>query len=68
MAAIFRNDLRGSVTLPNIARNKSLGASGSRRSDDFTPHLHGRCPEGSMRSCRGEMALDVEDVIGGCVG
>jgi hypothetical protein len=23
----------------------------SRRSDDFTPRLHGRCPEGSVRSC-----------------
>ena len=42
---------RGSVTLPNIARNKSPGTSGSRRSDDFTPCLHGRCPEGSVRSC-----------------
>ncbi len=41
----------GSVTLPNIARNKSPGTSGSRRSDDFTPCLHGRCPEGSVRSC-----------------
>ena len=36
----------GSVTLPNRARNKSPGTSGSRRSDDFTPRLHGRCPEG----------------------
>ena len=42
---------RGSVTLPSIARNKSPGTSGSRRSDDFTPCLHGRCPEGSVRSC-----------------
>jgi hypothetical protein len=41
----------GLVTLPNIARNKSPGTSGSRRSDDFTPCLHGRCPEGSVRSC-----------------
>ena len=41
----------GSVTLPNIARNKSPDTSGSRRSDDFTPCLHGRCPEGSVRSC-----------------
>src|SRR5450759_2778199 len=23
----------------------------SRRRDDFTPRLHGRCPEGSVRSC-----------------
>jgi len=41
----------GSVTLPNRARNKSPGTSDSRRSDDFTPCLHGRCPEGSVRSC-----------------
>ena len=41
----------GSVTLLNIARNKSPGTSGSRGSDDFTPRLHGRFPEGSVRSC-----------------
>jgi hypothetical protein len=41
----------GSVTLPNRARNNSPGTSGSRRSDDFVPCLHGRCPEGSVRSC-----------------
>ena len=35
----------GSVTLPNRARNKSLGMSGSRRGDDFTPRLHGRRPD-----------------------
>ena len=29
----------GSVTLPNRARNRSPGTSGSRRSDDFTPRL-----------------------------
>ncbi len=42
---------RALFTLPNIARNKSPGTSGSRRSDDFTPRLHGRRPEGSVRSC-----------------
>jgi hypothetical protein len=42
---------RGSVTLPNSARNKSPGPSGSRRSDDFVPCMHGRCPEGSVSSC-----------------
>jgi hypothetical protein len=41
----------GSVTLPNRARNKSPGTSGSRCSDDFTPRLQGRCAEGSVRSC-----------------
>ena len=41
----------GSVTLPSIARNKSPGTSGSRRSDDFTPCLDDQCPEGSVRSC-----------------
>jgi hypothetical protein len=40
-----------SVTLANRAHNKSPGTLGSRRSDDFTPRLHGRCPEGSVRSC-----------------
>jgi hypothetical protein len=56
----------GSVTLPNRARNKSPGTSGSRRSDDFTPRLQSRCPEGSVRCCRGEMTLDVECVVGYC--
>jgi hypothetical protein len=41
----------GSVTLPNSARNKSPGPLGSRRSDDFVPCMHGRCPEGSVSSC-----------------
>ena len=41
----------GSVALPNRARNKSPGTSGSRRCDGFTPRLQGRCPEGSARSC-----------------
>ena len=54
---------RDIVTLPNRARNKSPGTSGSRRSGDFTPRLQGRCPEGSVRSCRGEMTLDVESVV-----
>ena len=57
--------LEGSVILPNIARNKSPGTSGSRRSDGFAPRLHRRCPEGSVRSCRGEMALDVEGILDG---
>jgi hypothetical protein len=47
----IRNVIEGSVTLPNRARNKSPGTSGSRRSDDFTPRLHGRRPDGSVRSC-----------------
>jgi hypothetical protein len=34
---LHRNRSEGSVTLPNRARNKSPGTSGSRRSDDFTP-------------------------------
>jgi len=44
-------DPTGSVTLPNRARNRSPGTSGSRRSDDFIPRLQGRCPESSVRSC-----------------
>jgi len=43
----------GSVTLPNIARNKSPGTSGSRRSDDFTPR-----DLVAWRLC--EVCLDVE--------
>ena len=45
------NTFMGSVTLPDRARSKSLGTSGSRRGDDFTPRLHGRGPEGSACSC-----------------
>ena len=51
---------RCTVTLPNRARNKSAGMLGSRRSDDIAPRLHRRGPEGSVRFCGGEMALDVE--------
>jgi len=39
----------------------------SRRSDDFTPRLQGRCPEVSVRSCGGEMALGVEGVVSCCM-
>jgi hypothetical protein len=60
--------LNGTVTLPNRARNKSAGMLGSRRGDDVAPRLHRRGPEGSVRFCRGEMALDVESVVSGCVG
>ena len=60
--------LDGTVTLPNRARNKSAGMLGSRRSDDVAPRLHRRGPEGSVRFCGGEMALDVESVVSGCVG
>ena len=58
----------GTVTLPNRARNKSAGMLGSRRSDNVAPGLHRRGPEGSVRFCGGEMALDVESVVSGCVG
>jgi hypothetical protein len=58
----------GTVTLPNRARNKSAGMLGSCRSDDVAPGLHRRGPEGSVRFCGGEMALDVESVVSGCVG
>jgi hypothetical protein len=40
----------------------------SRLGDDFAPRLQGRCPEGSVRFCWGEMALHVEGIVGGCVG
>src|SRR5580700_9713614 len=60
--------ITGTVTLPNRARNKSAGMPGSRRSDDVAPRLHRRGPEGSVRFCGGEMALDVESVVSGCVG
>lgn len=37
----------------------------SRRIDGGTPHLQPRCPEGSLRSCRGEITLDVVGDVGG---
>ena len=58
----------GTVTLPDRARNKSAGMLGSRRSDDVAPRLHRCGPEGSVRFCGGEMALDVESVVSGCMG
>src|SRR5580700_8913083 len=62
------NGYFGTVTLSNRARNKSAGMLGSRRSDDVAPRLHRRGPEGSVRFCGGEMALDVESVVSGGVG
>jgi hypothetical protein len=64
----YERDFKGTVTLPNRARNKSAGMLGSRRGDDVAPRLHRRGPEGSVRFCGGEMALDVESVVSGCVG
>jgi len=61
------NGTVGLFTLSDRARNKSPGTSDLRRSDDFTPCLHGRCPEGSVRSCQGEMALDVESILCCCM-
>ena len=63
-----RIDHAGTVTLPDRARNKSAGMLGSSRSDDVAPRLHRRRPKGSVRFCGGEMALDVESVVSGCVG
>ena len=40
----------GTVTLPNRKRNKSLGTSGSRRSNDFTPRLQGQYPESPVQA------------------
>jgi uncharacterized protein YbjT (DUF2867 family) len=59
--------LLGTVTLPNRARNKSARMLGSSRSDDVAPRLHRRGPKGSVRSCRGEMTLDVEGVLDCCM-
>jgi hypothetical protein len=55
--------MNGSVTLPNRVRNKSPGTSVSSCSDGFVACLHRRGPEGSVRFCGGEMALDVESVV-----
>ncbi len=41
---------------------------GSRHSDDVAPRLHRRGPEGSVRFCGREMALDVESDVSGCGG
>ena len=68
LIAAERTGRTGTVTLPNRARNKSAGMLGSRRSDDVAPRLHRRGPEGSVRFCGREMALDVESVVSGCVG
>lgn len=45
--AVSRGD--GSVNLTNLARSKPAGVL-LRRDDNFTPRLHGRSPEGSVRS------------------
>jgi hypothetical protein len=58
---------QGIVTLPNRTRSNSAGTSGSRRGDDFVPCLHRRGPNGSVRSCRCKMTLDVEGVVDCCM-
>ena len=59
--------VQGFVTSANGTRNKSSRTSGSSRSNDFVPCLHRRGPEGSVRSCRGEMTLDVEGILCCCM-
>jgi len=41
--------------------------SGSSSGGDLAPRLRGRRSEGSVRSGGGEMALDVEGVVGSCM-
>ena len=33
----------------------------------LAPNVHSRRTKGSVRSCRNEMTLDIESVVGGCV-
>src|SRR5271167_2545167 len=57
----------GVVTLTGEARSISPRRLTSDRSDDLTPCLHGRGPEGSVRACLDEMALDVEGILCRCL-
>ena len=57
----------GIVTLTNNRRGKASSLSSSCRSSSLTPRLHGRGSKDSVRAGGGEMALNVEGVVGGRV-
>ena len=67
MIAYRVGGLRHVVTLTNDKRRKASSLSGSRHSSSRTPRLHGRGSKDSVRAGGGEMALNVEGVVGGRV-
>jgi hypothetical protein len=58
---------KGIVTLLKEERENSMPRSLSSDGNCLAPHIHRRRPKDSMRSCRNQMALDVEDVVCGGV-
>ena len=61
----YADAIYGFVTLVNEARNKNWGAYQPQAVATTSRHVG--IPEGSVRSCGGEMALDVEGVLGRCM-
>ena len=57
----------GIVTLGNGDTAKPSTPLGSSRGGDLAPRLHGRGSEDSVRAGGGEMAVNIEGVVGGRV-
>ena len=60
-------DAKGVVTSLKEEHENSAPRIFSNDRDCLAPHVHSRRAKGSVRSCRSEMTLDVESVVGGCV-
>jgi hypothetical protein len=54
----------GIVTLLKEVHETSTPRTFSSDGNCFAPHIHRRRPKDSMRFCRNQMALDVEDTMG----
>jgi hypothetical protein len=57
----------GIVTLPNKERDEVAARAFSGDRNGRTPRIHRSGAEASVRSGKGEMALDVENVVDGGV-
>ena len=63
-----RSCRRGSVTLPCEEREASASQELSGRCDCGPPGGHRRSAKRAVRLGGGEMALDVEGIVDGCMG
>ena len=57
------DEFEGIVTLSNGEREKPVALDISGGRDGVAPRVHRRDAEGAMRLGRGEVALDVENVV-----
>jgi len=65
---VVKKTLNGIVTLSNGERKKPAALDISSGRDGDAPRVHRRGAEGAMRLGRGEVALDVENVVDGGMG